>query len=355
MNTSMLVRTASGAWERLQPQTTVPEGGISQLFGTDIGPVLGYPTPLTVVASSPELSSGRPDALCVDAEGNVAVVVLSYNAEATNTLPTLLAHAGALHGMDFETFVGLCNATDAVEGSLAAYVHEQNLHADFHKGTFEVTVADALAQGRFSLIALVASAPQTLVQSLRYLNASGADACCFEVASFCSDSVFAVQAKPIDVGQQRRSVEMKMTAAGLLAVTGRMQNEATASLMAQLQKFCASTFAAISYDGDSSAASMSASVRVRDTDAVLLTASSDGSVSINFEALAPADRNWAIRSALVEGLNRLLGADLGEIKKISKLNLSMSEHLMDATLMEMLCEILTDTVASTGGKVSAAA
>lgn len=358
MNTSMLVRTENGAWERLEPQHSVPDGGIAQLFGTDIGPVLGYSTPLVVAAVQPELSSGKPDALCIDADGNVFVVVLTFEKEAATTLPTLLSHAGALHGMDFESFSNHCNiahANGVTEGGLAAFVHEHNLHADFHRGTFEVTVADALAQGRFSLIAMVVSAPQTLLQSMRYLNASGADASCFEIASFCSNSVFAVQATPLDVGQQRRVVEMKMTAAGLVAVTERLQNEATAKLMTQLQMFCTSNFSSVEYDGDNAAAWMRANIKLKDDEAVLITAGSDGTVSIHFESLAPVDRNWQIRSNLVEGLNRLLGADLGEVKKISKLNLTMGEHLMDATLMELLCEILGDTIAATKGKVAAAA
>jgi hypothetical protein len=55
-------------------------------------------------------------------------------------------------------------------------------------------------------------------------------------------------------------------------------------------------------------------------------------------------------------MGRMLGAELGDVKKISQLNLTIQEHLMDATLMEALAEILGDTVHALhaeGGKAGA--
>jgi predicted RNA methylase len=43
-------------------------------------------------------------------------------------------------------------------------------------------------------------------------------------------------------------------------------------------------------------------------------------------------------------MERLLGADLGDVRKISKLNVVISEHLMDATLMEAFIEVIGDVM-----------
>jgi hypothetical protein len=349
---TMLVRTAAGAWEQLQPQVRVSDGGLAAMFGQDIGPVLGLPAPLVVVANSPRLATGTPDALCLDAEGNLTVVVLELGGSAEGTLPALLGYAGSLHGMSFADFERLCNcahgaAADSADpdaSGLAGFVARHTMHPAFHRGTFEVTVADALAQGRFNLVALVRSAPATLLQSARYLNASGASVSCYETSSFASESVFAVQARAVDVGQAPRDSVLRMTAAGLFAVTERTQDERTAKLMAQLQKFCAAAFDEVAYDGDAQLATMSASLHVGDNKVLMLNADSSGKVNLSFEALAPVDKNWTVRAELCQSMNRMLGADLGDVKKISQLNLTIREHLMDATLMEALTEIVGDTV-----------
>jgi len=52
------------------------------------------------------------------------------------------------------------------------------------------------------------------------------------------------------------------------------------------------------------------------------------------------DKNWSIRAELAQAMSRLLGADLGDVKKISQLNLDIREHLMDTTLIDALAEIL---------------
>lgn len=343
MTATMLVRTAAGAWERLEPQTKVPDGGITDIFGDDIGPVLGRSAPMVVAAASPKLATGRPDAICVDAEGNLTLVALALTANADKTLPSLLSYAGALHGMSYEDFSKLCNRTAGADGDLAGYVHGFNLHADFHQGTFEVTVADALSQGRFELVAVVSNASPAMVQSMRYMNASGADVGCYEALSFASDSVMAVQANLVDVGQQQRQATLSMTAAGLLALTERSTDPSTAKLMSLLQKFCATTFDEVVYGGDASGATMAARLRVGGVDVFLLSAASDGSVNLSFESLANVDGDWSVRAELCQDMNRMLGADLGDVRKISQLNLNIREHLMDATLMEAFTEILGDT------------
>lgn len=346
MTDTMLVRTSTGGWEELRPHAEVPDGGIIELFGEDIGPVLGSSTPVVVAASAPELPTGRPDAICVDAAGAVTVVTLGLAGARDDTLASLLSYAGALHGMGYEPFERLCERVGGGDEGLAGFIASRSRHADFHRGTFEVTVADALAHGRFRLVALVAGAPDTLVQSMRYLNASGANVALYEAHTYASSSVMAVQARALDVGQpvQQQPALSEMTAAGLLAITERTCDELTARLMGQLQKFCAASFDDVRYEGDSTKAAMSAVLHGPQGDAVILTADSDGSVVLSFEGLAPFDPHWTVRAELCQAMSRLLGADLGEVKKISQLNLSIAEHLMDATLMEALIEILSDTI-----------
>jgi hypothetical protein len=341
---TMLVRTADGGWENLQPQTKLPDGGIVEVFGEDIGPVLGAPSPIVVAACSPALPTGAPDALCVDIEGNVTIVTMALTGGAESSLPSLLAFAGSLQGHSYQEFEALCDLARGKEGGLAAWVHKFSPHASFHRGTFEVTVADALSQGRFQLVAIVNSAPAMLTESMRYLNNSGANVACFEASLFSSASVMAVRANAIEVGHKQRAVEIQMSAAGLVAVTERTLDQPTGELMAELQKICSATFDEVRYEGDATSASMVGVVETAAGAADMLRASSDGSVVFSFEAIADMDPGWLVRAELAQAMGRMLGADLGDVKKISQLNLSIREHLMDATLMEALGEILGDTV-----------
>jgi len=355
MTDTMLVRTAAGGWEALRPQADLPSGGVIELFGEDIGPVLGSATPLLVAACAPQLATGRPDAICLDAQGTVTVVTLGLGQARQDTLASLLSFAGSLHGMDYDEFERLCDQVGATDENLAGFMAARNRHTDFHRGTFEVTVADALGQGRFQLVALVGTAPANLVQSMRYLNASGANVGLYETCAYVSSSVMAVQAKALNVGQsvQQTPVLSEITAAGLLAITERTCDEVTAKLMGQLQKFCTGNFDRVGYDGDSLHAEMVASLNAPDGPVDFVRAAGDGSIVLSFEALAPFDPMWTMRAELCQAMSRLLGADLGEVKKISQLNLSIGEHLMDATLMEALVEILGDTLEAVRGSETA--
>lgn len=359
MKQSMLVRTLGGAWEPLAPITTLPEGGVLQLLGDDLGPVFGHGAPLPIVAVQPQLAAGTPDAICVDGDGNITVIAMTIGGAAETALPNLLGYAGALHGMTYDEFEKLCGTALGSHGGLAAYIHEYFIHTDFHRSTFEVTVSDALAQGRFRLVALMKDTPDHVRQSMRFLNASGAEISCFDIKLFASDSVTAAHAEAVDVGQTQRSTEFKITAAGMLALTERSCGEPAMQLMKQLQKFCTENCDSVVYEGDTSGASLSAWLTAEEDgeerDPALVTATSEGAVSIGFESLAPFDPNWRLRDEMVIGLNRLLGADLGEARTISQLNLTIAEHLMDATLIELLCEILKDAITRTGRSSLAAA
>jgi hypothetical protein len=334
----------------------MPEGGLVDMFGEDIGPVLGTPAPVVVAACSPTLSTGSPDALCLDPDGGVWIVQLALEGGGEMTLPQLLAFGGGLTGLSYDAFEAACNRTDG--GKLAPWI-EQRFGAGFHKQSFEVAVADALANGRFRLVAIVRDAPPTLVQSMRFLNSTGAMGSLYEATSFSSASVSAVRAKAIDVGGAATAstpaaaaasggtagtATSELGAAGFVAATGKASGDETASLMAQLQKSCLATFDEVTYDGEGGDAQMTATLETEQGSAAMLAAGTDGSVVISFEALAAIDAGWSIRAELCQGMERLLGADLGDVRKISQLNLTIDEHLMDATLMEALGELLADTV-----------
>lgn len=346
MTETMLVRTADGAWEELKGRTTMPDGGIVEVFGDDIGPVLGSATPVIVAACAPPMPGGGPDAICLDPDGGIWIVQLALDGTGEQTLGQLLAHGGALSGMSYEAFEQLCDTQGVT--SLAQRMEERAPAGTFHRGTFEVTVADALSHGRFRLVSIVRDAPASLVQSMRFLNASGASVALYEASSFASASVIAVSARAIDVGLSHAagaSAATAMSAAGFVALTGRTTNEATASLMTQMQKSCSALFDDVRYEGDTSGATMTSSVGGCD----MLVAGSDGAVIVSFESLGELDANWSVRAELCQGMERLLGADLGDVRKISQLNLSINEHLMDATLMEALVELLGDTIATLKG------
>jgi hypothetical protein len=265
-------------------------------------------------------------------------------------LATLLSYAGSLHGMSYEAFESLCDRVGPDDGGLAGFIHARTGTPDFHKGTFEVTVADALAHGRFELVAVVGSAPTTLRQSLRYLNVSGANIALYEANLFTADTVLALQANQVDVGHQHETPTVaEMNAPGLLAVTSKNLGENAGELMMQLQKFCSSSFDEITYDGNTDEARMTARFAHADSFLDVLTAGSDGSIELRFDAIAALDPKCITRERLAEAMERMLGADLGHAKKISRLNLDLMEHLNDPSLMEMFTETLADTLLSLRG------
>ncbi len=359
MTETMLVRAAGGGWEELRPQTEMPEGGLVEVFGEDIGPVLGTAAPVLVAACQPVLSTGQPDAICVDPDGGVWIVQLALDSDGALTLPQLLAFGGGLAGSSYDAFEQLCDRTES--DSLSAFA-EARCGSGFHKQSFEVAIADALAHGRFRLVAIVRDAAPTLVQSMRFLNSTGAMGSLYEATSFASATVTAVRAKAVDVGsaisasapaagavdesapRRAASSATDLGAAGFVAATGKASGDDTSALMAQLQKACLAAFDDVTYEGESGDARMQALLEGADGPVAMVAAGTDGSVVVSFEALGDFDPGWSVRTELFQGMERLLGADLGDVRKISQLNLSIGEHLMDATLMEALAELLTDTV-----------
>lgn len=357
MTETMLVRTAGGGWEELRPQTDVPEGGLIDLFGEDIGPVLGTQAPVIVAACSPVLSTGAPDAICLDPDGGIWIVQLALTGDGAMTLPQLLAFGGGLTATTYDAFEAMCDQTKG--DSLTSFV-EGRAGAGFHSQSFEVAVAESLANGRFRLVAIVREAAPTLVQSMRFLNASGAMGMLYEATSFASENVTAVRAKAIDIGSTvarpgahlaeagsadaAPAARVAQGAAAFVAATGKVSGNDTGTLMAQLQKSCSATFDEIEYHGDGKEMHLHALLDSPKGQVAMLVAGTDGSVVVSFESLGSLDPNWGVREELCQGMERLLGADLGDVRKISQLNLSIEEHLMDSTLMEALGELLTDTI-----------
>ncbi len=358
MTETMLVRAAGGGWEELRPQTDIPDGGIIDVFGEDIGPVLGETAPVIVAACSPQMPTGTPDAICVDPDGGIWIVQLSLDGDGSTTLPQLLAVGGGLTSMSYEAFEDVCDRRGG--DPLASFV-EARAGAGFHRQSFEVAVAEALAHGRFRLVAVVREAAPALVQSMRFLNSSGAMGTLYEATSFASETVTAVRAKRIEIGGGTWAdtggdhaampgavaappSRPTLGAAGFVAATGKASGDQTGSLMAQLQKACSAAFDEVVYDGDGASASMRAELAGPDGPVPMVVAGTDGSVVVSFESLSALDPGWTAREELCQGMERLLGADLGDVRKISQLNLSIAEHLMDATLMEALGELLADTV-----------
>ena len=377
MNETMLVRAAGGAWEELQPRTELPEGGVTDLLGDDVGAVLGASSPVLVAACSPVLPAGSPDAICVDPAGGVWIIQTALDGGGEQLLGELLSFAGGLTGATYERFTELCDRRGSDE--LAKWV-SRSAGDGFDGSSFEAAVGASLAAGRIRLVALVRSASPTLVQSFRYLTAAGALGSIFEVSSFGSSSVMAIRASEVDLlgggtapvattapttagrpadlrptapakasstDSARRTSRTGPAAAGGAAFveqTEQFAGEATAALMGQLQTACATCFDDVVHAQDSDGALLRAGIRTPTGVATVVTARPDGTIVLAFDELGELDSSWTIRAELCQGMERLLGADLGDVRQISKLNLSVEEHLMDATLMEALTDLLMDTV-----------
>ncbi|MCW2955219.1 MAG: hypothetical protein JWO69_88 [Thermoleophilia bacterium] len=364
---TMLVRAAGGGWEELRPQTSMPDGGIVEVFGDDIGPVLAAGTPVLVAACEPMLSTGAPDAICVDAAGGVWIVQLALDGDGAATLPQLMGFGGSLTGMGYADFENVCARREG--DTLARFVEQRAGGKGFDGAAFEAAVTDALAHGRVRLVAIVREAAPALVHSMRFLNASGAMGALFEATSYASSSVSAVRATAVDLSGAGNASMPAVAAApsaptpapapeatpvnadigAFIAATAAATDERTSVLMGQLQQACAASFAAVRVDGSGEDAELHVMIDSSDEDAAIIVASTDGAIVVSFEALGALDPGWTVRAELCQGMERLLGADLGDVRKISQLNLSIAEHLMDATLMEALTELLADTAQALHG------
>jgi hypothetical protein len=286
--------------------------------------------------------------------------------------------------MGWSAFEHLCDrrGTDTLD----AFMEARATQSDFQRAAFQSAVTESLATGRIHFVAVVREAAPTLVQSMRFLTAAGAMGSIFEASSFASESVTALRATAVDVGAHhipraadtdsaatpdeptaaatpaaapappaapasdrgtRSSSKRESTrtdpGASFIAATSSATDEATAALMRHLQTACGSACDEVQFSGSGASSEMHAGMRTADGTASFLTAQADGGVVLSFEALGLLDPDWTVRAELCQGMERLLGTDLGDVRKISQLNLSIGEHLMDATLMEALIELLTDT------------
>ncbi len=349
----LLVRTHGGAWEPLTPQEPDGKTTFCEIFGSDIGPLVGSTAPILVVGEQTNLASGLVDALCVDADGCVYVVAtaLEASADAAVLLPKLLAHAGSMHGIAFDEFERLCNRLANGE-TLTSHISSRAKHADVHEQTLTVAVTDALASGRFHLVAIVADAPETLVQSMRFLNASGASISCLNAETFSSGDVNAVKVALVDVGLTSRTIQVSMTATGLLALVDRIHGSQTASRIGVMQRYCAENFDDVTYDGDMTSASMIASLHIDGVSAAIAGIETEGIVWIDFEEIGKFDDSWTARTELAGAISRMIGTDLGEIARIGRIRLTLGEHLNDDTLMEMFTDMLNDTIDDLRSQVS---
>lgn len=400
MNETLLVRAAGGAWEELQPRTELPEGGVSELLGEDVRSVLGADLPVLVAACAPVLPAGAPDAICVDTSGGVWVLQTALDGPGDQLLGQLLGFAGGLTGASAATFADYCDRRGG--SSLVDWVAS---HADdgFDPEAFQSGLEASLAAGRIRLVALVQHASPTLVQSFRYLTSAGALGSIFELASFGSSTVSAIRATQVDLlgasaqpaaaapatpvasapaaapapaapaapqapvggnaprrsaANARASAPTEPAAADGVAfveAAAQVSGDSTAALLGQLQAACAAAFDDMTYEHGDAQAAMHAGVTTPDGVATMMTARADGSIMLAFEDIGVLDPTWTVRAELCQGMERLLGTDLGDVRQISQLNLSVEEHLMDATLMDALTDLLADTVQSLHGQGAVAA
>lgn len=400
----MLVRAAGGDWERLSHRAEVPSGGFSELFGEDLGPVIGTAKSLPVLAVSPVVAGAAPDVVCGGADGSLALVRLALGEHAADQiLPELLGAAGAFHGMTLDEFVRVCGVAKMDE--LASRVMG-GTPPKASRESWSAKLAQTLSSGRFELVGLVTDLPESVLAPMRFLNHSGsAQLRCIQVQLYSSASVTALQLSPLDTGlavgvgsaESGRAAEIpgagasQTTASGasragtkatpgarggsraehspgassssakeaavekaedrvpdqamLLTEIARSSGDQAANLARLLVSGLERTFDDCSYENANGKVMLHATMAGL-SEQPLRTLEVDGAgvVHVNFESLGPMDGDWSIRAELAQGMERLLGADLGDVRKISKLNVVIAEHLMDATLMEAFVEVIGDVM-----------
>ena len=392
---SMLVRTATGSWERLEPRTSAPVGGLADVFGgDDVAPVFGHDQPLVVASTTGIGAASVPGGVCIDAAGGIWVVQMALDGDGAGALPELLSAAGELSGLGYAAFEQRCERRG--DERLAPWMAARTGIHGFDEDAFTAAVTDSLAAGRLRLVSVVRTAHSTLIQSMRFFTASGARGSIFEVTSFASpsNSISAIRARAVDLampqsadGSERRlsvapspetaaePAPAPAAAAPKQRVTPPAEDAApprrgaaskgastsaaarawhdelsaassaeTARLAARLQEVCTQHADEVHYGSGDDGRVMDVQLAGADDPVSIVRAASDGSVVVSFESLGPVDPTWSVRAELCQGLERLLGTDLGDVRTISTINLSIDEHLMDITLMDAFGDLLGDTV-----------
>lgn len=398
MTDTLLVRAADGGWEELRPQRALPEGGLVDVLGHDLGPVLGLGSPVIVVAAAPALATGTPDAICVDADGGVWILQSAFDDRHDLMMPALVGGGGALTGMEFSEFQAICNMVP--EG---ATLFDHVIASTGAAGTadaFQRAVSTTLKSGQFHLVGFVHDAPAAVVQSLRFLQAAGARIQLLHTVSFASASVHAIRATELDLSatpvdsapaairretagsteeqHDRPRAKPKSAAESpadvttapapttdtadkpadrLIAAAQAAGDEQSARLIGQLHDAASAIFDNTTFADIEGDVRMTAQLAVDGGWASVLTLDSDGGLVISFSELGVCDGDWSARAELSQGMERLLGTDLGDVKEIGQLNLSIREHLNDSTLIDVLVELLGEMVQSVqhGAKRAAAA
>ena len=341
----MLARNSDGEWQVLEPMAELPPGGFVAMCGSDLAPVLGYERPLLVAATQPKLA-GEPDAVCVTSRGDIVLVVSFFEQSHESALFRLLECAGALQGMDYQSFLATCDKVNEHD-SLADWVDAHVDAPELEPAVLEMTVAESLRQGRFTMIAVVPDSNDRLTRPLRYLNSHGATSIfCYELAPFAAGSVQCIDAFHVEVGA-REPGPLTLELSGGVFITSAAKNQGSqqAMLVGQLVEFLEARFPKVAYSGDLDLAKLEASVPGADGELrPMFTLDSTGAIVIEARELAPA-----VRVELVHGLGRVLGRNLGDPFQVGHEELSIEEHLNDETLMSSFLEMLGDMLKAIDG------
>jgi hypothetical protein len=161
--------------------------------------MLEVDTPLPVVAFGPwpdQASGAGVDAVCVTPEGDIELLVSTFDEAPRDTLWRLLDVAGALRGTDPAAFADHCTELGS-ERSVARWLHAR------HGGdldSIERRLADSLATGAFGFLLVTPRGAADLTPALEYLRAGGARVRVFELEVLAAGEVQAVEGVEVPLG-----------------------------------------------------------------------------------------------------------------------------------------------------------
>jgi hypothetical protein len=196
----MLARTGTGAWRPLESLAQLPSGGFAALCEGNLGAVLDYGAPLVVAGTLPSMA-GRPDAVCVDGHGHVAVVVAFHERGQEEGLASLLEAAAALAGGDASALLAACSRL-ADHGSIERWWRSVDEAVEIAPSQIEGAVAASLNDGPDLVVIVPPTAASSLLTPLRYLaKLTGGRLRCFELAAWVAGDVETVHTSELALAE----------------------------------------------------------------------------------------------------------------------------------------------------------
>jgi hypothetical protein len=202
---TVLVRAGDGEWLPLEPVDGLTLDGLRALCGPDAAHMLESDSPLPVVAFGPwpDGAASTVDAVCLTQDGQIELLVSTFDEDPRDTLWRLMGVAGALRGTTVEAFAHHCTEL----GSESSVPHWLQARVGGSVQQLERRLAHALAAGDFGFILITPRGASELAQPLAWLQAGRTRVRVFELELLRAGTVQAVEGMEVPLEAVERAPE----------------------------------------------------------------------------------------------------------------------------------------------------